>query len=363
MNVVFRVDASNEIGSGHVMRCLTLAEKLREHGVTVTFICREHVGHLCDLIEEKGFKVLKLPAPLRNTQIPLLTPHSHWLGAPLEEDAIQCKQLLKRCSVDLLIIDHYAIHYEWEHILRDIVRRIMVIDDLADRKHDCDLLCDPTVLDNPNKYNLLVPAHCNTFLGPNYVLLRPEFYEQGLHSRLRTGPVKRIFIFFGGVDPTNETGKALGAFLELGREEIQVDVVVGRSNTHKIKLKELCNQYPNLNFHVQINNMARIMHLADLSIGAGGSATWERCYLGLPTIVWSIAENQKEICKELGRKNVIKYLGDCDLVKQENVIKKLNEMIENEQERTNMSSAGFLLMKGNLDHHKQMIKNILNLGE
>jgi UDP-2,4-diacetamido-2,4,6-trideoxy-beta-L-altropyranose hydrolase len=362
MNVFIRVDASNEIGSGHVMRCLTLAEKLHLHGASVTFICREHVGHLCKLIEEKGFLVLKLPAPTWDAPLPLLTPHSHWLGVPLFIDARQTKALLQEHSVDLLIIDLYAIYNDWERNQKDIANSIMVIDDLADRKHECDLLMDPTALDAPYRYRFLVPAHCSLFLGPSYVLLRPEFYQQRYQMKLRTGPVKRIFIFFGGFDHTNETGKALASFLELGRHDIEVDVVVGQSNIHKHELKATCDQYSNLHFHCQINNMAILMRHADLSIGAGGTTTWERCFLGLPAIVWSIAANQKVICENLGRKEIIKYLGESNTVKQSSLTPQLEKFIENEQERAEMSRLAAVLMKDNLANLQTMIEDIMKMG-
>lgn len=132
MNVFIRVDASLELGTGHVMRCLTLAGRLREHGASVHFICREHPGHLCDLIEANGYNVLKLPAPQENS----------WLGAPLSVDANQTKEQLSNRSVDLLIVDHYAINAEWESRLRDLTKKILVIDDLANRSHDCDIILD-----------------------------------------------------------------------------------------------------------------------------------------------------------------------------------------------------------------------------
>lgn len=362
MNVFIRVDASNEIGSGHLMRCLTLAEKLRLQGANVTFISREHVGHLCDLIEAKKFFVLKLPAPNKDWKIPLLTPHSSWLGVPWAIDAKETRSLLQGHSVDLLIIDHYAINYEWECMLKDMVKNIMVIDDLADRKHLCDFLLDPTVLVDPDRYQALVPPQCRQFLGPGYVLLRPEFYDEKDQIELRTGLVRRILIFFGGYDHTNETGKALSSFLALARSDIEVDVVVGQQNIHKYKLREICEQYSNLHFHCQVNNMASLMRLAELAIGAGGTTVWERCFLGLPTIVWSIAENQQYTCEILGKMKVIKYLGALHKVCPASLTKQLNSLIENEHERLEMSQLATQLMGNNRINSQAMIKEIMKIG-
>lgn len=359
MNIFIRVDASNHIGSGHVMRCITLAIRLQQQGAKIHFICREHVGHLCDLLEKKGFSVSKLPAPKNEVPLPTSTSHSHWLGVPWYIDAKQTKAILQKFAVDLLIIDHYAIDYEWEQNVRNTVNRMMVIDDLADREHDCDILIDSTVIEDSHSYHSLVPSHCDCFLGPSYALLRPEFYQQANQMNIRTGPVKRLLIFFGGYDNTNETGKALASFLALERNEIEADIVVGQSNIHKHKIKSICEQYPNLHFHCQTNDMALLMRKADISIGAGGTTTWERCFLGLPTLVLCIADNQKIICENLGKKQIIQYLGESHKVGRESFIQALEKFIENEQDRTNMSRREVELMKDNSAHIQTMIDHIL----
>ncbi|MFP5113729.1 UDP-2,4-diacetamido-2,4,6-trideoxy-beta-L-altropyranose hydrolase [Bacillaceae bacterium C204] len=358
MKVYIRVDASFEIGTGHVMRCLTLADKLREQGAVVCFICREHPGHLCGLIEHIGYQVLKLPAPQMNQQIAKAPLHYHWLGVPISVDAAQTKELLKGKVIDLLIIDHYSLNIDWELRLRENVNKIMVIDDLADRKHDCDYLLDQNYLEHYQyRYLSLVPLHCKTFLGPSYVLIRSEFYKQA--KRFRSGAVRRIFLFFGGIDQTNETGKALAAFLELGRQDIEIDVVVGHSNPFKKELASLCQLHDHLHFHCQVNNMAELMSYADLSIGAGGTTTWERLYLGLPSIVISIAPNQEKICEGLAKEKVIKYLGKKETVKQSFLTLQLKKLIENEGERLEMARLANLLFKDAKFNQQTMIKQIL----
>jgi UDP-2,4-diacetamido-2,4,6-trideoxy-beta-L-altropyranose hydrolase len=360
MNVYIRVDASLDIGTGHVMRCLTLAERLREHGATVCFISREHKGHLCDFIEKKGYEVLRLPVSEVNKNIPNLTPHSQWLGVSLSVDITQTKQLLRGRRVNLLIIDHYAINEEWERAFRDIVDKIFVIDDLADRKHNCDFLLDQNYYENYQKrYLSLVPDSCKLFLGPSYVLLRNEFYNQLQKPKVRSEEVQRILIFFGGSDQTNETGKAIESFLELNRQDIHVDVVIGYSNIYKNEIASMCKRYEFLNFHCQVNNMAEFMSCADLSIGAGGTTTWERCFLGLPSIVVSIADNQEEICKTLGMKKIIKYIGKKEEVDHQIITRYLKELIVNNEERFQMSKLSYDLMKDNLDHQQMMIKELM----
>lgn len=360
MNVYIRVDASIEIGTGHVMRCLTLAGRLREQGASVRFICREHNGHLCDLIEANGYKVLKLHLPQEKRKVSVALRHIHLLGVPLSVDAKQTKERLSNDSVDLLIVDHYAIDAEWENSLRDQANKIMVIDDLADRKHDCDFLLDQNFIEDfENRYHSLVPPHCKTFLGPSYVLLRAEFYNRLNEQKLRTGAVKRMLIFFGGMDNTNETGKALASVLDMGRTDLQVDVVVGRSNRNLKEISSICNRYDYLHFHCQIDNMAEMMSQADLSIGAGGTTTWERCFLGLPSLVLSIANNQEEICQSLAKEKVIHYIGNKEKINPPLLTNHLKRLIENEEERTEMSRLSYQLMKNTMERQQIMIKELM----
>lgn len=366
MIVYIRVDASNEIGTGHVMRCLTLAERLRTQEAAITFICRELDGNLCSWIEKSGFNVVKLPSPCTHDHLPHITKHSQWLGVPLMVDADETKAVLENEeeTVDLLIIDHYAINKKWEIYVREVVKKIMVIDDLADRVHDCDFLMDQNILDNDqNRYSSLVPPHCKTFLGPSYVLLRTEFYDQWEKMKQRVGSVKRILIFFGGIDETNETGKALGAFLSIGRSDIQLDVVVGQSYRKKEVLASICDQYENLHFHCQINTMAKLMKQADLSIGAGGTTTWERCFLGVPSIVWSVADNQEEICETLARKKVIFYLGKKEDINMPFLARQLQKLIDDDEKRAELSRLSSLLMENNIANQQTMILDLMGMGD
>lgn len=364
MKVFIRVDASIEIGTGHVIRCLTLAEKLRRQSAEVTFICREHIGHLCDFIETKGYPVLRLPLVLEKEELPADTPHSEWLRVSQKEDAAQTIQMMLETTAELLVVDHYAINEVWEGILRKSATKIMVIDDLADRIHDCDYLLDQNDYEDYQfRYASLIPTSCKKFLGPNFALLRSEFYQLSIKRRIRRGSVKRLLLFFGGSDQTNETLKALSAFLALDRTDIGVDVVVGQNNHHKQELAQICNQYEFITFHCQVNYLAELMNKADLSIGAGGTTTWERCMLGVPSIVWSIADNQVKICECADQKKVVVYLGKKEDVEQYFVTKHLRDLIDNETSRTEMSIKAYLLMKNNVLSQKMLVQEIMRVDE
>jgi len=307
MKILIRTDASVQIGTGHVMRCLTLAEELRGRGADVIFVCREFAGDLCGYIEEKSYVVHRLPvsdAPEQGVGPGL--KHAAWLGADWQTDAMQVEEIIKgiETTPDWLIVDYYALDERWEGYLRPYAKNIMVIDDLADRPHDCDLLLDQNFYKNlESRYDDLVSPQCKKLLGPKYALLRPEFREARKNLRKRDGHVRRLMIFFGGSDPTNETAKAVEAIRMLNRPDIAVDVVVGSANPHKEQIKQLCSAMPNTIFYCQVENMAQLMVAADLFIGSGGSTTWERCCLGLPGLIMAVASNQNAIavgCDQAG---------------------------------------------------------------
>jgi len=307
MNVVFRVDASVQMGTGHVMRCLTLAEELRRFGHRCIFICREHTGNLGDLIENKGFFIHLLSAlsgfnPALESDN---TAHAEWLGVSWRIDAEQTLVALDAMKVDWLIIDHYALDARWERLLAKAVGQIMVIDDLADRDHACDLLLDQNLGREVGDYDYKVPNHCVRLVGPRYALLRPEFAElreTSLQRRVKP-KVKRILITLGGVDANNITGKVLNtlanSFLPRTTE---LDIVMGATAPHLEEIRELSNRLPfQAKVSVNVNDMAERMRLADISIGAAGSTSWERCCLGLPSIIVILAENQRAIGNALAK--------------------------------------------------------------
>ncbi|MDD2467319.1 MAG: UDP-2,4-diacetamido-2,4,6-trideoxy-beta-L-altropyranose hydrolase [Desulfobulbus sp.] len=331
MKVVFRVDASIQIGSGHVMRCLTLAEALRGKSATVIFICRELPGNLLGYIEEKGFLVHQLPVPKQVAEHLKGTKHANWLGVPWQTDAREVLEILEsEYKPDWLVVDHYALDRAWETQILPHVGKIMVIDDLADRRHDCDLLLDQNLYDKmEERYDNLVSKDCKKLLGPRYALLRKEFHEVRKALRERDGIIKRILIFFGAVDKTNETEKALHAVLSLNKPDMKIDVVVGSANSHKDKIKAFCQKIPNATYFCQVDNIAELMASADLAIGAGGTTTWERCYLELPSITIVVAENQEETSRAVAAVGASVVLGHGGEVKEETIANEINLFLAN----------------------------------
>lgn len=318
-SLLIRVDASVQIGTGHVMRCLTLADELRGRGTEVIFVCREFDENLCGYIEEKGYIVHRLPVsdtPKQNIESGL--KHAAWLGADWQTDARQVEEIIKDFDTppDWLVVDQYALDERWEGYLRPYCRKIMVIDDLADRAHDCDLLLDQNFYENlESRYDGLVPARCKKLLGPKYALLRPEFREARKNMGKRDGHVKRIMIFFGGSDPTNETTKALEAISMLNRLDIAVDVVVGAFFIpHRKVIEQVASDLPDCTCHFNVEDMAALMAGADLAVGAGGTTVWERCALAIPSLVTSVAENQEKTISDMAESGYLLFLGRSEEV-------------------------------------------------
>ena len=314
MKVVFRTDASLHIGTGHVMRCLTLADALAARGAHCQFICRAHEGNLIDYIRQRGFQVHALPLLPANASAVDPAPtrpvnnepaHSHWLGATQAQDAQTCAPILATQQPDWLIVDHYALDACWEQALAPHYRQLMVIDDLADRPHACDLLLDQTFGRDAADYRPLVPAQCQLLCGSSYALLRPEFAVLRPYSlQRRTQPqLRNLLITMGGVDKDNITSKILIALRASPLSpECQITVVMGATAPWLAKVQQVAQDMPwPTQVLVGVSNMAQLMADSDLAIGAAGATSWERCCLGLPTIMLVLASNQQQVAQALER--------------------------------------------------------------
>ncbi|MBN2647028.1 MAG: UDP-2,4-diacetamido-2,4,6-trideoxy-beta-L-altropyranose hydrolase [Thiotrichales bacterium] len=320
MKVVFRTDASIHIGTGHIMRCLTLAKALQEQGVEVAFICRAHLGHLLAKIEQAGFVGYSLPieSDVAHTEkVAEALTHAAWLGATQQQDAKACQSILEPLHPDWLIVDHYALDAHWHAMLKPFVGQLMVIDDLGDRNHLCDLLLDQNYGATVEKYRLRVPKACKILAGVQYALLRPEFAQWrafSLQRRTQNAVLNHLLITLGGVDAKNDTGLILQALARLPSNPLaEITVVMGATAPHLNKVIQLAKAMPIKTLVVvDVANMAERMAHADLAIGAAGATTWERCCLGLPTIQMVIAENQRLIAQALARDGVVQLMEHVD---------------------------------------------------
>lgn len=277
LNVIIYANASYNIGTGHVMRSLALADFLSEKGCQISFMTDSTLpGNMASLIVSRGYQTIE----------------------PSIENIPE--------RTDLLIIDNYNIDEKFESIARMRTKSIMVIDDLANRKHDCDILLDQNYDNKAERYKNLVPSHCQLLLGSKYVMLRDEFLKEKVNVRKRDGSIKRILVNFGGSDPVDMTSRVLDI---LKTYDVKVDVVMGKSALYLAKVSKICDQNKNFTLHVNTSQMAKLIVNADLAIAAGGTSIWERSFLELPSIIIAIADNQLEISKSFAAKDLLFYAG------------------------------------------------------
>lgn len=284
------------------MRCLTLADALRERGAQCIFICRPHEGHLLELIAQRDHQLVALPVLQKVVSSSRKgAPYADWLETDWFTDAIDTKQVLSsnilREPLDWLVVDHYALDCLWEQALRPYVRRIAVIDDLADRLHDCDLLLDQNLGRIEKDYGGLLMPNVVKLIGPQFALLRPEFAAlraQSLARRENNSQLRNLLISMGGVDQDNATGQVVDALKGCALPtDLRIIVVMGPHAPWLVKIKAQAEQLPwSTQVLAGVNNMAQLMADSDLAIGAAGGSAWERCCLGLPSLLLVLAENQ-----------------------------------------------------------------------
>jgi UDP-2,4-diacetamido-2,4,6-trideoxy-beta-L-altropyranose hydrolase len=302
--IAFRVDASGGVGIGHAMRCLALADVLRSRGARTRFVCRPLPGSLAADIQARGHELTTLPG-------------SDGPGRDPDQDVEATLAALADVQArDWLVVDHYEIDARWEGRARPKVRRILVIDDLADRPHDADALLDQGLYPaGTNPYRDLVPGSCRLILGPAFALLRKEFRDPP--PPVRDPSRFRVNVCFGGTDPGNATLRTLRAIEAWDHPRVEVDVIVGSANPHLQEVARACSKMPRAEFHVDPPDMPGLLGRANLGIGAGGSMSWERCRMALPSVVMAVAANQRPNCRALAGARAAIDLGDAQGVAPE----------------------------------------------
>lgn len=333
------------------MRCLSIAKILRDHSVSVYFASKTHPGHCIELIVAKGFKVLPIKAG-ELIEDADWCPHANWLRSTEEKDADEVLTLLAEASltdtIDWVIVDHFSLTEKWHRLIKQSLdAKVMIIDGLSDRKVDSDILLDPNLVDDiEKKWSRHIPSHTETFVGPQYFPLREEFSK--LTTKVRTGPVTNLLICFGGVDKDNMTAKACSAtkrWLEQRHIRCDVTVVIGASHPFKHLIQQSCSQY-GFECWVQTDQMAKFMAHADLAIGAAGTMVWERCKLGLPSIIAVIADNQAEQAESLIKRNAVISLGPISETFEDDLLARLKMIDETPDLLSEMSANAMEIMAG-----------------
>jgi len=332
------------MGTGHFMRCFSLADELRKQGSQVYFISINLPKYLSDMLNKKGMEYIPLIIKTTEEETEKKS-YVNDIGNSQFQDAQASIQVLANQDWDWIIVDHYKLDQSWESVVRTICKKLMVIDDLADRKHDCDVLLDQNYYaEKKIRYSGLVPPHCKLLLGPHYALLREDFRALRKFTIPRIGEVKKILVFFGGMDTNDYTTIAIHALTELSKKYL-VDVVIGEQHPNRQQIKTFCDKFGYV-CHIQTARMAELMAEADLAIGAGGSASWERCCLGVPTLVLAVADNQIEISKALDSINACFYVETNKAKKSIAIKSALSELLDTPSKIHSMSQEAFLLVDG-----------------
>lgn len=315
MRVAIRVDASAEMGTGHLRRCLSLAAELARFGAEVILVCRPLDKAASSVLSGFDFPVLWLPAPDLAESSSLVDsavepPHAAWACVSWSRDARETVEVLRYKVPDWVVVDHYAFDARWhQQIHKNLCCRLAVIDDLADRALAADFLLDHNwAPDHKVKYASRILAVNGTLLrilgGPRYALLDSAYKNAPRYSF--HPEVRSIGIFMGGTDPLRVSSQVL----EVCRADVgfagRIEVVSTSANPYLADLIDACASYPNTTLTLDEPSLADFFARHDLQIGAGGGATWERCCIGVPSILLTLAKNQRVVTPALAGLGALK---------------------------------------------------------
>jgi UDP-2,4-diacetamido-2,4,6-trideoxy-beta-L-altropyranose hydrolase len=346
-HVAFRADASLSIGAGHLSRCATLAEAIRHRGGTTTLLCAAGSIQFAPSVTSAMDRIIELPFSGADVSD---RSADDWLGHSQAEDAAACRNALSDEPIDWIVADHYGLSAEWEAEIRTTGAKILVIDDLANRPHECDVLLDQNLKRSGiASYSGLVPRNCNVLIGPRYALLRDEFLRtrERFGLRPRTN-LRRLLVSFGGVDGANGTSFTLECLSHLCRSDVTVVVVIGGHHPARAEIEMRCRA-SHFECHVQTTRMAELIESCDLAIGASGASAWERCFLGVPSLMISMAENQIEIAEELARHGAGLNLGTWPEVEEAAIRTAVSSLLQNSEQLSVMSRRTYGIMDPHVD--------------
>ena len=339
MHITFRVDGSSHIGLGHIMRCLTLAKQcMDEHHVT--FICNELPAHVESLLKDSVDALILLDesqwllgndklSDIENTDsVNEATVHSSMvLSEKVQlQQARYCiakLQIQSNIPPDILIVDHYQLSSPFCTAMRDYSEHIVVIDDLANRIHDCDVLLDQNLFENTDtRYKGLVPNDAELLLGPEFAILKEAFYQASTELTMKPTlqseqdipchKSNHVLVCFGGSDPGDLTRKVVAELSKLKSYSFTADIVVGGAYAHVEALTTLVAKHNNMTLHHNTPSMPLLMQKATFMIGAGGTMHWERAQMNLAGLIITIADNQIETTRYLHQRNCCMWLGEVE---------------------------------------------------
>ena len=349
LKVAIRTDASYEIGTGHVMRCLTLAKALKGEGVDCKFICRILEGDLINKIKSEGFAVEALPSPDQKVRDGV-SRYERWAGVDWKTDAAETIAQLKKSFCDWLVLDHYSFDSRWQQKVSKSFGKLLVIDDLANRPHAADLLVDQNLGREADAYDELVGPDCNRLVGPRYAILRQEFKlarVQALETRSKTD-LKNILITFGGVDRSDVTSKVLNSLTaKIVPDNARITVILGASAFNLKNVYRVVEKVPWVTkVLVNVSNIADYFIEADIAVCSVGGTTWERCCLGLPSILVPTAEHEDDLARNLHHSGAALNIGPYDEIDFRERLAKAFSMLKIKKNYSNMCNNAFKITDG-----------------
>ena len=358
MIVAFRVDSSSLIGGGHLHRCINLAKTLRKNKIECIFICRKHLGNLNDLVTQNKFRLVELPSVLKLDLS--LKSYQKWLAVSWKKDLEQTQKALKKIKINLMVIDHYAIDYKWEKGISKLIPDLVIIDDLCNRKHYCEILIDYSPGRIISEYKGLLDKPVKSYLGHTYNLIGENFLKERLiFKKRKIKSIKNILITMGNFDHKKKIFQSLMAIekTNLNKESIRVTIVLGKSKKNVNEIRGILNQLSyEIDLKYYVNNMHKIMRTADLAISACGTSIWELFCMGVPTIAVVIAKNQINNSQYIKRKRCALVI-DNDLNFEANLISYINAIHDNKNLLNRFSLKGVNLIDGK---GTQRVASIIN---
>lgn len=326
--LLIRADASPQIGTGHVMRCLALAQAWQESGGTTLFALANGTSTLEVRLLSEGMKICHLTA----------LPGS-------ADDAAQTIKLARELKAAWVVIDGYHFSAAYQHAIKQAGLRLLFIDDYGHTKYYyADLVLNQNISADESLYANR-ESHTRLLLGTRYALLRREFWPWRGWRRKSSPVARKVLVTMGGSDPENVTLKAMQALQNLKGDELETVVVVGSGNLYagtlqsNIRNRQTC-------LVSNISNMAELMAWADLAISAGGSTCWELAFMGLPSIILVLADNQRLIAKQLSALGWAVNLGWHHDISSAQVLQALTSLLVAPEKRVEMIRRGQEIVDG-----------------
>ncbi|NER37085.1 MAG: UDP-2,4-diacetamido-2,4,6-trideoxy-beta-L-altropyranose hydrolase [Oscillatoria sp. SIO1A7] len=330
MNLLIRTDANTQIGTGHLMRCMALSQFWQDACGSAIFVMATEAPMLEKRLKSEQIQVVRLSVKK---------------GSP--EDAKETANLAQRLNASWVVVDGYHFDAQYQQIIKDRGLNLLFIDDCgqADRYH-ADIVLNQNIYAHEGLYANREP-YTQLLLGTRYTLLRREFWPWQGWQRESPMVARKILVTLGGADADNVTLKAIQALQRVEVEELQAEIVVGASNPHQEQLQWACqnSRFP-ICLKQNVANMPELMARADLAIAAGGSTTWELAFMGLPSLVLILADNQRSIAEKLGAMGAVVNLGWHEDVSLGKMAREIGQLLISSESRLEMASLGRQLVDG-----------------